>query len=229
MNGSRPFGIRFYQQTEYTVMWGVKRTMNGILARAAFAILLFASSSVSVAAADQTAVFAGGCFWGVEAVFEHVKGVKSVVSGYAGGTKATANYEMVSSGETGHAEAVKIVFDPAKVTYQQLLYVFFAVAHDPTQLNFQGPDYGPQYRSAIFYANDDQKNLAKAFIAAIDSSKALSAPVVTALEPLKAFYDAEEYHQDYMKKNPNDRYIVVHDKPKVEALKAKFPALYVEK
>ncbi len=229
MNGTRPFGIRFYQRTEYTVMWGVKRTMNGILARAAFAILLFASSSVSVAAADQTAVFAGGCFWGVEAVFEHVKGVKSVVSGYAGGTKATANYEMVSSGETGHAEAVKIVFDPAKVTYQQLLYVFFAVAHDPTQLNFQGPDYGPQYRSAIFYANDDQKNLAKAFIAAIDSSKALSAPVVTALEPLKAFYDAEEYHQDYMKKNPNDRYIVVHDKPKVEALKAKFPALYVEK
>ncbi len=210
-------------------MWGIKRTMKGIFAKAAFAILLFSVSSVSVAAAEQTAVFAGGCFWGVEAVFEHVKGVKSVVSGYSGGTKATANYEMVSSGETGHAEAVKIVFDPAKVTYQQLLYVFFAVAHDPTQLNFQGPDHGPQYRSAIFYADDDQKNLAKAFIAAIDSSKALSAPVVTALEPLKAFYDAEEYHQDYMKKNPNDRYIVVHDKPKVEALKAKFPALYVEK
>jgi len=203
--------------------------MKGIFARAAFAVLLFSTSSVSIAAADQTAVFAGGCFWGVEAVFEHVKGVKSVVSGYSGGTKATANYELVSSGETGHAEAVKVVFDPAKVTYQQLLYVFFAVAHDPTQLNFQGPDHGPQYRSAIFYANDDQKNLAKAFIAAIDSSKALSAPVVTTLEPLKAFYDAEEYHQDYMKKNPNDRYIVVHDKPKVEALKAKFPALYVEK
>lgn len=203
--------------------------MKGIFARAAFAVLLFSTSSVSIAAADQTAVFAGGCFWGVEAVFEHVKGVKSVVSGYSGGTKATANYELVSSGETGHAEAVKVVFDPAKVTYQQLLYVFFAVAHDPTQLNFQGPDHGPQYRSAIFYANDDQKNLAKAFIAAIDSSEALSAPVVTTLEPLKAFYDAEEYHQDYMKKNPNDRYIVVHDKPKVEALKAKFPALYVEK
>lgn len=229
MTGNRRFRIRFYQQTEYTVMWGIKRTMKGIFAKAAFAILLFSVSSVSVAAAEQTAVFAGGCFWGVEAVFEHVKGVKSVVSGYSGGTKATANYEMVSSGETGHAEAVKIVFDPAKVTYQQLLYVFFAVAHDPTQLNFQGPDHGPQYRSAIFYADDDQKNLAKAFIAAIDSSKALSAPVVTALEPLKAFYDAEEYHQDYMKKNPNDRYIVVHDKPKVEALKAKFPALYVEK
>ena len=210
-------------------MWGTKGTMKGIFARAAFAVLLFSTSSVSIAAADQTAVFAGGCFWGVEAVFEHVKGVKSVVSGYSGGTKATANYELVSSGETGHAEAVKVVFDPAKVTYQQLLYVFFAVAHDPTQLNFQGPDHGPQYRSAIFYANDDQKNLAKAFIAAIDSSKALSAPVVTTLEPLKAFYDAEEYHQDYMKKNPNDRYIVVHDKPKVEAIKAKFPALYVEK
>jgi peptide-methionine (S)-S-oxide reductase len=210
-------------------MWGMKGTMKGIFAKAAFAVLLFSTSSVSIAAADQTAVFAGGCFWGVEAVFEHVKGVKSVVSGYSGGTKATANYELVSSGETGHAEAVKVVFDPAKVTYQQLLYVFFAVAHDPTQLNFQGPDHGPQYRSAIFYANDDQKNLAKAFIAAIDSSKVLSAPVVTTLEPLKAFYDAEEYHQDYMKKNPNDRYIVVHDKPKVEALNAKFPALYVEK
>lgn len=210
-------------------MWGMKGTMKGIFAKAAFAVLLFSTSSVSIAAADQTAVFAGGCFWGVEAVFEHVKGVKSVVSGYSGGTKATANYELVSSGETGHAEAVKVVFDPAKVTYQQLLYVFFAVAHDPTQLNFQGPDHGPQYRSAIFYANDDQKNLAKAFIAAIDSSKVLSAPVVTTLEPLKAFYDAEEYHQDYMKKNPNDRYIVVHDKPKVEALKAKFPALYIEK
>jgi peptide-methionine (S)-S-oxide reductase len=210
-------------------MCGMKSTMKGIFAKAVFAVLLFSTSSVSIAAADQTAVFAGGCFWGVEAVFEHVKGVKSVVSGYSGGTKATANYELVSSGETGHAEAVKVVFDPAKVTYQQLLYVFFAVAHDPTQLNFQGPDHGPQYRSAIFYANDDQKNLAKAFIAAIDSSEALSAPVVTTLEPLKAFYDAEEYHQDYMKKNPNDRYIVVHDKPKVEALKAKFPALYVEK
>ena len=210
-------------------MWGKKSTMKGIFAKTVFAVLLFSTSSVSIAAADQTAVFAGGCFWGVEAVFEHVKGVKSVVSGYSGGTKATANYELVSSGETGHAEAVKVVFDPAKVTYQQLLYVFFAVAHDPTQLNFQGPDHGPQYRSAIFYANDDQKNLAKAFIAAIDSSKALSAPVVTTLEPLKAFYDAEEYHQDYMKKNPNDRYIVVHDKPKVEALKAKFPALYIEK
>lgn len=200
--------------------------MRRIFSTTVFAFLLFMFSAVSAEAADETAVFAGGCFWGVEAVFEHVKGVKSVVSGYSGGTKATANYEMVSSGETGHAEAVKIVFDPAKVTYQQLLYVFFAVAHDPTQLNYQGPDHGTQYRSAIFYANEDQKNMAKAFIKAIDSSKALSDPVVTKLEPLKAFYDAEEYHQDYMRKNPNDRYIVVHDKPKVEALKAKFPELY---
>ncbi len=203
--------------------------MKSILATALFALLVITGGAVPVLAADQTAVFAGGCFWGVEAVFEHVKGVKSVVSGYSGGTKATASYELVSSGETGHAEAVKIVFDPAKVTYQQLLYVFFAVAHDPTQLNYQGPDHGTQYRSAIFYADENQKAMAKAFISAIDTSKALSSPVVTKLEPLKAFYEAEEYHQDFMKKNPDDRYIVVHDKPKVEALKAKFPELYVEK
>ncbi len=177
----------------------------------------------------QTAVFAGGCFWGVEAVFEHVKGVVDVKSGYSGGTKATADYEAVSGGRTGHAEAVKITYDPSKVTYQQLLMVFFSVAHDPTELNRQGPDTGTQYRSAIFYTDEDQKNLADAFIAAVDKSKAFSSPVVTQIVPLKEFFDAEKYHQDYLVKNPNDPYIVINDKPKVEDLKKRFADLYVEK
>lgn len=174
----------------------------------------------------QTAVFAGGCFWGVEAVFEHIKGVIDVKSGYSGGNKEAADYEKVSSGTTGHAESIQVSFDPAKVTYQQLLFVFFSVAHDPTQLNYQGPDHGTQYRSAIFYMDDEQKNAATAFIDAINKSKAFSKPVVTEVVPFKAFYEAEDYHQDYMKKNPDDPYIVNNDKPKVEALKKKFPDLY---
>lgn len=177
----------------------------------------------------RTAVFAGGCFWGVEAVFEHVKGVIDVRSGYAGGTKATANYEDVSNGRAKHAEAVEVRFDPAKVTYEQLLNIFFVVVHNPTELNRQGPDVGPQYRSAIFYANVTQKDAAKAFIAAITASKAFDEPIVTDVVPFTAFYPAEEYHQDYMKKNPEDAYIVYHDKPKVEALKRKFPEMYVAK
>jgi len=179
--------------------------------------------------ATETAVFAGGCFWGVEGVFEHVKGVKMVRSGYAGGTKETANYDAVSNGETRHAEAVEVVFDPAKVSYEQLLNILFVVAHDPTELNRQGPDVGPQYRSAIFYANSAQKNAADKFIAAITASKAFDKPVVTQVVPFEAFYPAEEYHQDFMKKNPNHDYIVYHDKPKVEALKKQFPELYAAK
>ena len=170
------------------------------------------------AAADQTAVFAGGCFWGVEAVFEHVKGVKSVVSGYTGGSRSTANYEEVSGGETDHAESVKILFDPAQVSFQQLLFVFFSVAHDP--------DHGRQYRSAIFYTDETQRKAALDFIKAVDASKALTSAVVTEVVPLKAFYNAEEYHQNFMRKNPNDPYIIVNDKPKVDALKQKFPDLY---
>lgn len=175
----------------------------------------------------ETAVFAGGCFWGVEGVYEHVKGVTNVVSGYAGGSKEAANYEDVGSGTTGHAESVEVTFDPSKVTYEQLLYIFFTVAHDPTELNFQGPDHGPQYRSAIFYQNENQKASAQAFVKALTDAKFYDKPIVTEIKPLDAFYPAEKYHQDYMRLNPNDPYIVVNDKPKVEALKQKFPQLLV--
>lgn len=177
----------------------------------------------------QTAVFAGGCFWGVEAVFEHVKGVTDVRSGYAGGEKSTAEYERVSDGGTGHAESVKVTFDPSKVSYAQLLTVFFSVAHDPTEVNRQGPDVGKQYRSAIFYQNDEQKKLATDYIAAINSSKALPKPVATEVTPLKEFYEAEAYHQDYLKNHPTEPYIVYNDLPKLEALKKKLPDLYAEK
>lgn len=177
----------------------------------------------------QSAVFAGGCFWGVEAVFERVKGVADVVSGYSGGDAKSANYDDVSEGKTLHAEAVKITYDPTKVTYQQLLTVFFSVAHDPTQLNYQGPDRGTQYRSAIFYADEDQKKTTEAFIAAIEKSKAFSSPVVTQVVPLKAFYDAEKYHQNYLVRNPRDPYIVAHDLPKLANLKKQFPELWLEK
>src|SRR5436190_5882551 len=182
-------------------------------------ISVILAAATSTYAAEQTAVFAGGCFWGVEAVFEHVKGVKSVVSGYSGGTKETANYETVSSGKTDHAESVMIKFDPAVVTYQQLLFIFFSVAHDPTQLNEQGPDHGRQYRSVIFYMNDDQKTQASAFIDAIEKSKALSKPVVTEVVPFQAFYKAEDEHQDFVKNNPDHPYVVFNDLPKIKALK----------
>ncbi len=184
-------------------------------------------TTVSEVKGEQTAVFAGGCFWGIEAVFEHVKGVSDVRSGYAGGSKESADYDKVSEGSTGHAESVKVTFDPTKVTYVQLLTIFFSVAHDPTQVNRQGPDVGPQYRSAIFYLNDEQKKLASEYIAAIDKSKSLAKPVATQVSALKEFYEAEAYHQDYARKNPTDSYIVYHDLPKVEALKSRFPDLFV--
>ena len=178
-----------------------------------------------VSAAEERAVFAGGCFWGVEAVFEHMKGVTDVRSGYAGGSKETANYDAVSFGETKHAESVEVRFDPSKVSYEKLLEVFFSVIHDPTQLNRQGPDVGPQYRSAIFYNSDLQKAAAIAFIEKLKASKTFSQPIVTEVGPLVEFFAAEDYHQDYMKKNPKDAYIVYHDVPKVEALKKRFPEL----
>jgi peptide-methionine (S)-S-oxide reductase len=189
--------------------------------------VLFISATTAFAA-EQTAVFAGGCFWGVEAVFEHVRGVKSVVSGYAGGTKDTANYETVTTGRTDHAETVKVIFDPAKVSYQQLLFVFFSVAHDPTQLNRQGPDHGRQYRSVIFYINEEQRSQALAFIAAIEESKALAAPVVTEVVPFTAFYRAEPEHQNFVQTNRDHPYVVEHDLPKLAALKEKFPQLYIK-
>ena len=182
-----------------------------------------------VSAAEQRAVFAGGCFWGVEAVFEHVRGVIDVKSGYAGGTKETANYDAVTTGETKHAESVEIRFDPAKITYEQLLKIFFEVAHNPTELNRQGPDIGPQYRSAIFFNDETQKAAANAFIEKVKASKAFSKPIVTEVVPLKEFFAAENYHQDFMKKNPDHPYIVYHDVPKVTALKKQFPEFYVGK
>jgi peptide-methionine (S)-S-oxide reductase len=176
----------------------------------------------------QTAVFAGGCFWGTQAVFERVKGVVKTTAGYAGGAASTASYGEVTKETTGHAESVEVVYDPSKITYGQLLRIFFSVAHDPTQLNRQGNDVGPSYRSAIFYGNDDQKRIATAYIAQLDAAKVFSARIVTELSPLKGFYAAEEYHQDYALHHPNDPYIQVCDRPKIEMLKQQFPELFVE-
>lgn len=177
---------------------------------------------------SATAVFAGGCFWGIEAVFEHVKGVQSARSGYAGGTQATAEYEIVSSGSTGHAESVEVTYDPAQVSYGQLLRVFFSVAHDPTQLNRQGPDHGPQYRSAIFFANAEQQRVAQAYIDQLNAAHVFKNPIVTQLTALDKFYAAEAYHQDYARHHPNDAYIVFNDAPKVVNLKKQLPELYKE-
>jgi peptide-methionine (S)-S-oxide reductase len=176
-------------------------------------------------AKPQTAVLAGGCFWGVEAVFDRVNGVSDVVSGYSGGNRLNAHYALVSSGVTGHAEAVKITYDPAKVTFGQLLKVFFAVAHDPTELNRQGPDEGPQYRSSIFYASDEQKAVADAYIRQLSEAKVFTQPIVTKVVPLAGFYDAEDEHQDFLDRNRNHSYIVVNDLPKLQHLKAEFPQL----
>ncbi|HEY1327457.1 MAG TPA: peptide-methionine (S)-S-oxide reductase MsrA [Casimicrobiaceae bacterium] len=177
----------------------------------------------------QTAVFAGGCFWGVEAVFRHVKGVKSAVSGYAGGNKSTASYEIVSTGMTGHAESVQVTYDPSQITYGELLRIFFSVAHDPTQFNRQGPDHGTQYRSAIFAENAEQKRIADAYIAQLTAAKAFTDPIVTQVVQLPAFYPAEDYHQNYLAKHPDQPYIVYNDLPKLAALKEQFPARYVGK
>ena len=182
---------------------------------------------VSTTKGAQTAVFAGGCFWGVEAVFEHVRGVARVVSGYSGGSADAAKYDLVSSGNTGHAESVRISYDPSRVTYGQLLKVFFSVAHDPTELNRQGPDTGTQYRSAIFFANDEQKRVAEAYIAQLQAARAFSRPIVTQVTTLKAFYEAEAYHQNYLVRHPNQPYIVINDLPKVANLQRQFPNLYV--
>jgi peptide-methionine (S)-S-oxide reductase len=186
-------------------------------------------ASVAKASGQESAVFAGGCFWGIQAVFQHVKGVVSATSGYSGGEAKTAEYETVSTGRTGHAESVRVVYDPSQVTYGELLRVFFSVAHDPTELNRQGPDEGTQYRSAIFYGNDDQKKIADAYIAQLDSAKVWRNRIVTQVVPLKAFYPAEAYHQNYAANHPMNMYIVVNDAPKVGNLRKEFPELYTEK
>jgi peptide-methionine (S)-S-oxide reductase len=181
---------------------------------------------LATAKGEQTAVLAGGCFWGVEAVFEHVKGVTDVTSGYAGGSPATAQYEKVGTGETGHAESVHITYDPSQVTYGQLLKVFFSVAHDPTQLNRQGPDTGTQYRSAVFYVNQEQKRIAEAYINQLNRAKVFARPIVTQVSPLQSFNEAEAYHQDYLVNHSDEPYIVINDLPKIENLRKQLPGLY---
>lgn len=208
----------------------------------AFSILAYASAAAprqpippakvdaprATAAGKETAVFAGGCFWGTQAVFERVKGVLQTTVGYAGGTAATATYQQVITERTGHAESVEVVYDPSRITYGELLRVFFSVAHDPTELNRQGPDVGTSYRSAIFYSNDEQKRIAAAYISQLDAEKVFPKQIVTELTPLKGFYRAEEYHQDYALKNPTSAYIQICDVPKISALKQQFPELFVD-
>jgi peptide-methionine (S)-S-oxide reductase len=193
------------------------------LAEAAAAPVLDATL---MSAGEDTAVFAGGCFWGVEAVYDHVKGVKRAISGYAGGDVVGPSYEQVSTGDTGHAESVEVIYDPSQVSYGKLLQIFFSVAHDPTQLNRQGPDHGTQYRSAIFFRNAQQQQTADAYIKQLTTAKTFSRPIVTQVAKLKAFYPAEEYHQHYLEHNPTQPYIVINDLPKVAALKKQFTDVY---
>jgi peptide-methionine (S)-S-oxide reductase len=174
---------------------------------------------------SETVVVAGGCFWGVQAVFSAVKGVSSAISGYAGGSKANAHYEIVSSGTTGHAESVQITFDPSQISFGQLLKIYFSVVHDPTELNRQGPDEGTQYRSEIFYTSDEQKHIAEAYIQQLSAAKAFHRPIVTKVAPLQAFYRAEDYHQDYVAHNPHQPYVAYNDLPKLTNLRAEFPEL----
>jgi len=210
----------------------MNRTLSSIT-RSALASVLFiglALGNVSVAPAASQAqtekvVLAGGCFWGIEGVFESLRGVSNAVSGYSGGSKATANYETVSTGTTGHAESVEVTYDPAQISFDQLLKVFFLVAHDPTELNRQGPDEGTQYRSEIYYTTDSQKRAVQAYIKQLAAAKTFHAPIVTKVEPLVAFYPAEAYHQHFMQKNPDYPYIVYNDAPKVAALRKTFPQL----
>jgi peptide-methionine (S)-S-oxide reductase len=180
----------------------------------------------ATAKGEQVAVLAGGCFWGMEAVFEHLNGVSNVVSGFSGDSAATANYSRVSTGQTKQAEAVQITYDPSQITYGQLLRVYFSVAHDPTEVNRQGPDEGPQYRSAIFFANDKQKQVAQAYIQQLNTAKSFSKPIATQLVPLDKFYAAENYHQNFIARNPSYPYVVIHDLPKIKQLQKLFPMLY---
>jgi len=219
-----------------------RMTIGGVMASgtlALWALLAFGGEESVLAPAPafdapkeqgelQTAVLAGGCFWGVEGVYEHVRGVRSVESGYAGGNKADAHYDVVSGGDTGHAESVRIVFDPAELSYGEILRIFFSVVHDPTQLDKQGPDHGKQYRSNIFYANPQQQEIATRYIAQLDALKVYSRPIVTRVDPLKAFYPAEAYHQNFLERNPTYPYIVYNDLPKIRALKKEFPDVYRE-
>ncbi len=202
------------------------RSQLGVTLAALAAFGLLAPRLAAQATGSQTAVFAGGCFWGVEAVFEHTKGVISAVSGYSGGSTESPSYEAVSEGTTGHAESVRVTYDPTQISYQRLLEIFFTVAHDPTELNRQGPDIGTQYRSAVFYGNEEQQRAAQAFVAQLTTEKKWPRKIVTAIEPLKNFYQAEPYHQHYLTYHPTQPYIVYHDLPKLAHLKSAFPSLY---
>ncbi|MEO6912486.1 MAG: peptide-methionine (S)-S-oxide reductase MsrA [Candidatus Baltobacteraceae bacterium] len=204
---------------------GIAAVITGLLTLALIVFPAAPARSAAAPKATERVVLAGGCFWGMQGVFESVKGVTRVVAGYSGGTKSTANYETVSTGTTGHAESVQIDFDPSKISFTQLLNVYFLVAQDPTQLNRQGPDSGTQYRSVIFYTSDGQKHAAQAYIKTLEARKIFRDPIVTQVVPFHAFYQAEAYHQDFMARNPNNPYIVINDKPKVEQLQAKFPQL----
>jgi peptide-methionine (S)-S-oxide reductase len=202
---------------------------SSLLAVATLVLVAATPRAPRTAPRTETAVFAAGCFWGVQAVFHHVRGVQSAISGYAGGEKKTADYETVSEGMSGHAESVRVMYDPSVVTFAKLLEVFFSVAHDPTQKDRQGPDVGKQYRSAIFYTSEAQRVEAVAYIRQLDSSRAYRRPVVTEVTPLKGFYEAESYHQDYATRHPDDPYIVYNDAPKVATLKRRFATIYVER
>ena len=233
-------------------MTGIAKTRAPIFTRSALAALIVAAAAAAfwqsparsaedavvipppamdekAATGSEKAIFAGGCFWGVQGVFQHVKGVTKAVSGYTGGAKDDAVYETVGSGRTGHAESVEITYDPSKITYGQLLQVYFSVAHNPTQLNYQGPDSGTQYRSTIFAENGEQQKIAQSYITQLDQAKVFAKPIVTTLETGKTFYPAEEYHQDFLTLNPTYPYIVYNDLPKVANLKSMFPAIYSEK
>lgn len=212
-------------------MWAGAKPDTGRNEQASFPkpVVDEAAPAVKVAEAEETAVLAGGCFWGVQAVFAHVKGVISSTSGYAGGEAGTATYEQVSTGATGHAESVKVVFDPAQITYGQILMIYFAVAHNPTELNRQGPDYGTQYRSEIFYGGDEQKKIAEAYIAQLDGTGIYGEKIMTRVEKLRGFYAAEEYHQDYLRRHPYEPYIVMNDQPKLANLEKEFPGWYRKK
>lgn len=183
--------------------------------------------SLADAKGRETVVLAGGCFWGIQGVFEHVRGVTKATAGYSGGTVKNPGYELVSTGTTGHAESVEVVYDPSQITFGELLKVFFSVAHDPTELNRQGPDEGTQYRSAIFYETPEQERIARAYVEQLTAARTFSEPIVTEIAPMKAFYRAEAYHQDYLVKHPDNPYIVYNDLPKIANLKNEFPALYV--
>jgi peptide-methionine (S)-S-oxide reductase len=188
-----------------------------------------ADEPLSKSKSAEIVVLAGGCFWGIQSVFEHVKGVSSATAGYSGGSASTAQYETVSTGQTGHAESVRVVYDPSQVSFGQILKVFFSVAHDPTELNRQGPDEGTQYRSVIFYSSEDQRRIAQAYVDQLNGVKVFARPIVTQIAALKAFYPAESYHQDYAENHPNEPYIAINDLPKLDHLKQTLPELYVAK